>query len=70
MQKDDDGAPSLGATLDGLDVLTDLGVTDINLNLTAYARMEAGGPGYFEELEQRIVPGEDRDRPRRGRSRS
>jgi probable F420-dependent oxidoreductase len=55
MQTDDDGAPSLGATLDGLDTLTDLGVTDINLNLTAYARDEAGLPGYFEELEQRIA---------------
>ncbi len=55
MQKDDDGAPSLGATLDGLDALAELGVTDINLNLTAYARDEAGLPGYFEELEQRIA---------------
>jgi probable F420-dependent oxidoreductase len=50
-----DGAPSLAATLDGVNELTALGVTDVNVHVTAYARTEDSLSSYFDELERRIA---------------
>lgn len=53
--KDADGKPSLGATLDGAGALTEVGVTDLNLNFTAFVREADAVRPYFEELERRIA---------------
>lgn len=53
--KGDDGKPSLGATLDGIPAIAELGVTDINLNVTVFAREPDAFPAYFDELERRIA---------------
>jgi probable F420-dependent oxidoreductase len=55
IRKGPDGAPSLGATLDDIAVLTEVGVTDVNVNLTVFAREPDAVPAYFDELEQRIA---------------
>ncbi len=50
-----DGTPSLGATLDAAAGLADLGVTDVNVHVMAFAASEADLPAYFAELEQRLA---------------
>ncbi len=49
-RKGSEGAPSLPATLDGAEALAELGVTDLNLPLTAFVRDEAGITPWFNEL--------------------
>lgn len=53
--KGDDGKPSLAATLDGIPAIAELGVTDVNLNVTVFAREPDAFPPYFDELERRIA---------------
>jgi hypothetical protein len=55
IQKGEDGTPSLGATLEHAAELAELGVTDVNVNLTVYARTEDELPAYYDELERRIA---------------
>jgi probable F420-dependent oxidoreductase len=55
IQKGADGAPSLGATLDGVDTLAELGVTDVNLHIMAFAPTDDAVPAYFDELERRLA---------------
>jgi probable F420-dependent oxidoreductase len=53
VRRDDDGAPSLAATLDGAGRLAEVGVTDLNLSLTAFADDEASAARWFDELARR-----------------
>ncbi len=55
IRKGPDGKPSLGATFDDVGALGELGVTDVNLNLTVFARSADAVPAYFDELERRIA---------------
>ncbi|MEX0666350.1 MAG: TIGR03619 family F420-dependent LLM class oxidoreductase [Acidimicrobiia bacterium] len=49
-----DKKPSLGATLDGMDALADVGVNDVYLTFTSFASDEASTDRFFDELGQRL----------------
>lgn len=51
--KRDDNGPSLAATLDGADELASVGVTDLNLTMTVFARDEESAGRFFDELASR-----------------
>jgi len=49
-----DKSPSLAATLDGIDALADVGVTDVYLTYTAFASDDASSKRFFDELSERL----------------
>jgi probable F420-dependent oxidoreductase len=53
IERGSDGAPSLAATLDGADELAAIGVTDLNLQMPAFAREERDVEPFFTELASR-----------------
>jgi len=53
VKRDDSGDVSLAATLDGAAPLADIGVTDLNLTLTVFARDDEAAGHFFDELASR-----------------
>jgi probable F420-dependent oxidoreductase len=52
--RNDEGTPSLEATLDGIDELATAGVTDVYITFTAFASDDAATDRFFEVLADRL----------------
>lgn len=55
IRKDGDGSPSLAATLEGTDELAAIGITDLNLTITVFAKDDEGATRFFDEIASRWV---------------